>query len=119
MNQQIQKSIYERLKFVGAVSGRVHAYMLPQEPKLPALVYFQVSGVPDYDLAGESGEQTRIQISACASTYGDAKAVAEAVRIVMREPIVNVQAAFLANCSDAYEDPTQTYRVDMDYLIHS
>jgi hypothetical protein len=116
----LEQTIYEHLKTnVSPVGNRVHAYMLPQEPKLPALVYFQVSGVPDYDLAGECGEQSRYQVSVYARTYSEVKAIAETVRLAMRQPITGVQAVFLANISDAYEDSTQTYRVDMDYMIHT
>lgn len=116
----IEQTIYTHLKTnVAAVGNRVYAYMLPQEPKLPALVYFQVSGVPDYDLAGECGDVSRYQVSVCAGSYTEVKNLAAAVRTAMRLPLDGVQAAFLQNCSDAYEDPTQTYRVDMDYLLHS
>lgn len=84
----IESDIVARLLAVSGVTdlvaARVYPLILPQGPTYPALVYQRIAGARDAVLEGDpGGGEARIQITAWASSYSGALALAEAVRAAL------------------------------------
>lgn len=117
----IEPMIYTHLAGQAGVSAlvgaRIYPLIMPQDGALPALVYTIVSAVPINSLGGFSGLiNPRVQIDCWAKTYGQAKALAEAVHQAMDTRNANFDA-LLIDMRDDYEEDTKLYRVLQDYSI--
>lgn len=109
---------------IGAMPNtRVYPVRLPQNPTLPAITYFKVSGRRVHSSNGALGlSGPRFQIDCWASKYEDAHALAELVRKridgysgVMGSE--TVQGVFFESERDLYEPEPDQYRVSRDYFI--
>lgn len=108
------------------VSGRIYPQKLPQNPKLPALTYHQVSAVRVRDLSGPAYKaRRRFSIHSWAATYKAAHELAEAVRQTL-DPFdgfwadTEVGHIMLDNEFDLFEEEAGfvgIYRVVQDYII--
>ena len=66
------------------VGNNVFALFIPQGTKLPCITFQRIGGSPANTLSGASGlEEIDLQIDVWAKNYGEAKAIAKAVRAAM------------------------------------
>ena len=99
------------------VGNKVFALVIPQGTKLPCITFQRIVGSPANTLAGASGlEEIDLQIDVWAKNYGEAKAIAKAVRAAM-PPNGEVFGAHLIEDQDLYEDGTNYFRVSMEYKV--
>lgn len=99
------------------VGSKVFALVIPQGTKLPCITFQRIGGSPANTLSGASGlEEIDLQIDVWAKNYGEAKAIAKAVRAAM-PPGGDVFGAHLIEDQDLYEDGTNYFRVSMEYKV--
>ena len=99
------------------VGNKVFALVIPQGTKLPCITFQRIGGVPANTLSGHSGlEEIDLQIDVWAKNYGEAKALAKAVRAAM-PPNGEVFGAHLIEDQDLYEDGTNYFRVSMEFKV--
>lgn len=99
------------------VGDKVFALVIPQGTKLPCVTFQRLGGRPANTLAGASGlEEIDLQIDVWARNYGEAKAIAKAVRAAM-PPSGDVFGAHLIEDQDLYENGTNYFRVSMEYTV--
>ena len=113
------------------ITARCYPIQLPQNPTLPAVTYFAVSGDR---LKSNSGPQdygwTRFQIDTWALSMSAALSLADLILARLdgykgsfddgNSPAVStwtIQGAFLAGERDFYESDPKQYRVSRDYMI--
>lgn len=105
------------------IDNRLFPLILPQDAKLPAVTYQQVSIPRTLSLKGTGDKaQPRFQFSCWASNYSEGQAVANKLRNLldgfsglMGE---NVRTSVrVASEREDYESETGRYRVDIDFLI--
>ena len=121
----IRDDVFTRLTagsttLTGLVGTRVYRTKLPQNPTLPALTYWKVSGNRLHDLVGPTGESDpRIQVSCWAKTSAAAEDVAEAVRGVMDgwSSTGGVQMSELVNETDLYDNEVDIYQIALDFVL--
>lgn len=123
----LDEAIFSRLSgFAGIsalVGARVYPTLMPQKPTLPALVYTEISNVPDYVMGGQSGiAGARYQIDSYATSLSAVKALAEQVRLALsgfRGTLVDVIIDHVEkqNSTTLYEEETALHRVTADYLF--
>lgn len=111
------------------VSGRMFPVQLPQNVRYPCLSYSQVSAVRDYSLCGATLRVwPRITINSWAENYGDAVALADAVRRAINSfsgtmgsgPGTQIDSVKLDNEID-FDEPQAglvgVYRRMQDYIL--
>jgi len=128
----IGEAVKALLEFDAGVSAlvgdRCYPNSAPQNSTLPYIVYTVISDVRVQSMTGLSGlASPRIQFDCFASTYGGAKAVAEAVKVALAgyaDTIgsVAINGILLVDDSDLFEPPASgasvgTYRVSMDFIV--
>jgi hypothetical protein len=103
----------------GLVGTRVYPVTLPQTVTLPAVSYLRVLAQHSHTYEGPCDlARARIQIDAWAAAYGQAKAVAEAIRHALAHfQDATVQAALATTERDLYEPDVRTYRVSSDWFV--
>jgi len=116
----LEPNIFSVLTGDAAVSAlvgtRVYPIKLPHEPTYPAITYSRVASEKVNAFDGYKGlEDARIQVDCWASTYAQAKDLAEKVISAM----INATPfkARVASDTDLYDDDTGTYRVSVDFYI--
>ena len=88
------------------VGNKVFPLAIPAGNYLPCVTFQRIGGMPANTLSGHSGlEEIDLQIDVYAKNYGEAKAVAKAVRAAM-PPSSDVFGAHLIEDQDLYEDGT-------------
>lgn len=113
----------EALISTGRPLPGIYPVMLPQNPTLPAITYFKVSGRRVHSSTQAlrlSGP--RIQIDCWALTYAAAHALAELVRKridAYRGAMgsQDVQGVFFETERDLYEPDPKQFRVSRDYFV--
>lgn len=121
----IRDDIYTRLTtgsttLTGLIGTRVYRTQLPQNPTLPALTYWKVSGNRLYDLSQSVGvSDPRFQVSCWARTSAEAEDVAEAVRGVMADWKWDGQlhSCELVNETDLYDNEVEDYQIALDFVL--
>ena len=100
-----------------ACSDRIYPVQLPQTPTLPAMVYAQVSIVTaDVAHDGQSVyELGRYQFDCYAQKYGDAKALALALKSTLRN--WGAYEIYFENLLDLSEYELDRYRMTVEFLI--
>ena len=102
---------------VSLVGKKIYALLIPPGTGLPCVTFQRIGGRPVNTLSGASGlEEISLQIDAWGKSYGQAKAVAKAVRAAM-PPNGDVFGAHLIEDQDLYEDGTNYFRVSMEYTV--
>jgi len=107
------------------VGTRIYPQLLPQAPMFPAISYQVVSGFRETAMDGPAGvNRARLQFDCWASTYLQAEAVANAVRVAIDgfkgsigSPARVLQSVFFAGERDLYEPDPPAFRRSADYLI--
>ena len=121
----IRDDIYSRLTtgstaLTALIGTRAYRTKLPQNPTLPAVTYWKVSGNRLHDLTGPVGvSDPRVQVSCWARAADDAEDVAEAVRVTLDgwTSTGGVQASELVNETDLYDDDVEVYQIALDFVL--
>jgi len=106
------------------VGARVYPLKAPDDAMYPLVVYQRISGPRVYSHDGASGlSHPRFQLTSWGEIYPDAKAVAKQVRLAMSGysgtmgDDVAVDACFLVNELDRYDQETKRWGIIQDYMI--
>jgi hypothetical protein len=104
------------------VGQRVYPVLMAEGSELPAIIYNRTSGASLNALDGPAGLFSgHIEISCHAILYADARALAEAVKVLLNgyHGILSdgtvVGGMFCHDVRDMFDDPTRTYRCDVDF----
>ena len=109
----IESSIYTAIKSLAG--GRVYPIVIPDTASLPAIVYQRISSVPVNSLDGDTGlDSVRIQISAWALTYKEAKNLSDTIRTTLNASALKI---ITENDTDDYEPETKRFRTLTDYVV--
>lgn len=108
----------------GLVGQRIYPIAMPQGTTLPAITYQRVSTVRIGSKQGPTGmAQPRLQINCWSKSYGDAKALADAVRVALdgyrglMGGAVDVWETVVGTDVDLYEEDLGIYHVAVDVTI--
>lgn len=108
----------------GVVSSRIYPVKLPQDPTYPALTYFGVSALRHSVMGNDTGiVERRVQVSAWAETYPDAKDLVNKVRNALQRVRgtyngVEVLDIFLENDGpEIWEDQVNVYQHISDFNV--
>ena len=108
-------------RFSTLASGRVYALTPPKSTATPCIVYTVVSRTRLYTHSGISKlNRYRVQMSCYATSYADAKSLADSVTALMdtwHESATDIDGAILDNEADLYEKDTGLYHIPRDYFI--
>lgn len=116
----IEEALYAYLSsyanLTAIVGTRIYPLILPQSPILPAITYSKVSGPRVNSKDGASGlAYPRFQFSCWAKSYGQAKQVAEQIRLAL--DTFPSGRAFIENEQDIYEPDTGIHHIPIDFII--
>ena len=116
----IPTALYSKLSSL--VSSRVYPIKLPQGVTLPAITYFQVSGVKGYTHDGADGmERQRYQISCWGVSYKVAKELAESVVTSLNgftgDTVIRVKMSMKENETDMGDPETGWFQVPVDFIF--
>jgi Protein of unknown function (DUF3168) len=111
------------------VAGRVYPMIAPQSAAMPRVTYTIVSTDIDQILTGPSGLRiTRMQIDNRATSYAQAKSLADLVRAALDNlsgliDSTDIQTVQVQTLIDNYEQPTDgdqigTYNVVLELVTH-
>lgn len=126
----MEAALIGRLLAAAEVAGLVGARITPgrrdQGGALPAVVLHRISGLPDYHLTAASGlEASRVQLDCWAATYGEAKAVAQAIKANLSAArwatqAVRIDAVLIeAERDDSFDEGASAlYRTSLDLMVH-
>ena len=105
------------------VSGRVYARTLPQNPKLPAVVYSRISGTRVESLQGASGlASPRFQIDVFAERYDEVKTLTRDIQLALEGKRgsfggVDVQGILYQGDRDMTDDLTDNLTIDQHRVM--
>ena len=125
---RLDQAIYSRLQAVTGVtdlvSTRCYPLVLPQNPTYPAVRYQQIDGFGNSAMGSDTGVvEATVQIDSYATTYTDARALAEAVRAALlrfRGTVASVEILDIFRASgpnDIYEENVKIRRVQYDFNV--
>jgi len=126
IEQAILKELLADSGITALIGERLHYVKAPQDVAKPYVVLLKASGPREYSHDGASElARPRFQFSCFATTYYQAKQIAEAIRSVIEafsgtmggDGGVEVGSCFYINESDIYEEDTRLFHVAVDYLI--
>ena len=95
-------------------AGRVYPLEIPQGTKLPAVVYQRIYTSPDMTLRGYTSEGVTIMVNSFALKFGEAKALALAVRKTMAAKPLN---AIFQDENDLNKPDSGARCVSAEYLV--
>ena len=99
----LHKYLSESAKLNECISNRLYPLLLPQQPKLPAIVYTPLSASYGRALQKETGfVKERVQFSMHDKTYGKARELSRVLKGLLKDfkgnmNGINVQATHLVN----------------------
>jgi len=108
------------------IGERIYYVKAPQDVDTPYIVFFKVSAPREHSHDGASGlAHPRFQLSIFATTYYEAKQIAEQVQTALQAYSgtmggaggVEVGASFYENETDIWEEGQKLYHIAADYLI--
>jgi hypothetical protein len=103
------------------VGTRIYSVKAPQNVQVPYCAYYIISDIRDYSHQGYSHlRRIRVQISCFSNETVELESIKEQVIAAIEAwPTVNanVQAAFIEDGPDLYEDETQRYHIPVDAII--
>ena len=126
IEQAVLKELLADSGVTDLISERLYYVKAPQDVVKPYVIFFKASGPREYSHDGVSAlARPRFQFSCFATTYYEAKQIAEAIRAAIEAfngimggaGGAEVGSCFCINESDIYEDNTQLFHVAVDYLI--
>lgn len=96
------------------VNGRIYPMVAPQNVAKPYITYMVVSGLRLQCLGGEIYQGSyRMQMDCFSTTYGNAKAISEAVK----NCLVGFMDSNNIDIRDGYDNETQLFRQLIDFNI--
>jgi len=122
----LRTALIEDATVNGYVAGRVYYAQAPQDVATPYIVLARVSGPREYSHDGATGlYRARFQFSIFATTYYEAKSIADGIRTVLsgasgqlvEDPADTIGASFLDNEVDMYEEEAKLHHIAVDYLV--
>lgn len=123
----LEEAVHARLAATSGVTtltgARIYNQVLPQNATLEAVTVQRISTTRESAMGADPGQAyARIQVCSWATLHGEARALAEAVRAALQRwrgtvASVEVEASFLLNEFDRYEDEREIHRVLQDYGI--
>lgn len=127
MTAQIESALILYLRedtgVASLVNDRIYPLVAPQRAELPLLTYQRVDGERIRTLAGPTGSaHPRLQINCFATTYRDAKTLAEAVRLALdgladtTMDDVSVASVGLLNEIDMTESPVSGEEIPVSHI---
>jgi len=126
-SEQIRHAL-ARNRDVTAISSTIRPSVLSYDDALPAIVYQVIHTDPATSLQGDTGnlDRVRVQIDCYAHAYGEAYALAAAVRSALQKPVPLkvapqtsddlAHASFIGSHAD-YNDTTDTHRWVLEFYI--
>ena len=126
IEQAIKRELLADSGITSLIGERLYYVKAPQNVTKPYVVFFKASGPREYSHDGASKlARPRFQFSCFATTYDQAKQIAEAIRAAIEAFSgtmggaggVEVGSCFCINESDIYEEDTRLFHVAVDYLI--
>lgn len=106
------------------ISTRMYPLVLPEPCTYPAATYQLISNIEENTLdAGAVSAKARVQIESWGTTLLEAQTVAKAIRAVLKDFAgalpngVNVVNAWRDNVSSGFDQDTQKYYVQSDYMV--
>jgi len=127
IEQAIKKELLTDSGITSLIGERLYYVKAPQDVTKPYIVFLKASGPREYSHDGVSKlAHPRFQFSCFATTYYEAKQIAEAIRAAIEafsgtmggDGGVEVGSCFYINESDIYEEDTRLFHVAVDYLIY-
>jgi hypothetical protein len=121
LGKYLRRLLVEDPGVAALVAGRVYTEVLPQAPKVPAVVFTVVSGDEDYALDGPTGVSVRrVQVDSWASKREEATSLGLAVRSVLSGHAgaadgLEVQSVFLLAERWDFDAETGHYRTGQDW----
>ena len=118
----VKGALAENAGVSSIVSTRIYPLKLPQNPTYEAISYQRISNT------GQDGtstlRQSRWQINCWASTYGEAQALATAVKDALEEYVAisetpGINMARVVNELDDWDEESDVYRVMIDVILHT
>lgn len=128
----IEQALYDHLMAdsgVTAITTSMYPMFMPQSADPPAITYQVIFSEQDNRFEGQTGgyRQTTMQVNCISDRYLEATNLADAVEsalIDFRGNMGSVSPALFIDylrlemrSSDIFEDETELYRVQMDFLI--
>lgn len=126
IEEAIQAHLLATPNVAALVGVRVYPVKMPQRPTYPAVVYNRISGPREHSQDGSSGlAHPRFQLDCFAATYAGAKDLASKVRLALdgfRGSMggvsgVDVNAVFIEDDRDDYDDDIHVYWVSLDAVV--
>lgn len=97
------------------VGDRVYPLAIPQEKPLPAVAYQKISGPRIHTMSGPTDlSNPRVQFTAWALSYGDAKRVIERLRLAIYG---GLPGAIITDLPDRFEPESKRYGVAVDVRV--
>ena len=129
---KIEEALYAHLKahtgLSSLVGTRIYPLVLPQNPALPAVTYQKISRAGERVMNNSTTlvVRTRFQISCWATSYSNAKDVAEQVKLALQDYSglmggaggVQVLDVNVVGEQDIYEPDTGIYHLPVDVMIY-
>jgi hypothetical protein len=122
----LDDALFERLTGGAAsalVGQRVYPVIAPQNVAYPCITWQRISRTEVFSLEGPSGyADARVQIDCWAKTYGEARAVANAVRDDLNgwdnegQPIADCRLDSARDLYDPAAEP-KLYRSSLDFIL--
>ena len=126
----IEEALYNKLSTTSGVtticSTRIYPNVIPQDAAMPAVAYQRISTVRDMAHDGPTGmAHARFQFTCSAALYSTARSLANAIRVALDgfsgtmggAGGVAVEASFVENDSDGYNQAGGEYVVRLDVRI--
>lgn len=123
----VEKAVYAILSanagVTALISTRIYPTVIPQDVALPAVAYQRISTRPLHTQGNPATiARIRVQTTALATTYAQAKSVAAAVKAALNgyrgtSGNITVRAATLADEADGYASENNIYEARQDWFI--
>jgi len=123
----IEGAIFSRLSndasVKARVSDRVYPALLPQNIKMPAIMYEKVSGERISAMGSDTGiARPRFRVHCWGLTYDDAKDLSVDVRAALQrwrglEAGVTILSTFIESENDTYDSEPLTFRTIFDIFV--
>ncbi len=128
MSATVEDAVFSRLTaFAGLTAlivSRIYPVRIPQNPTYPLASYQKISDVPEHAMGADAGvRRARVQVSAWAPAYSDAKDVAVQVILALsrfRGTIagITIQEIFFENEVDlGFDLDAQVHQIADDFTV--
>lgn len=124
----VNEGLYSRLSgyagLTALVNKRIYPMILPQDCKMPAVTFQRISGPRIHAMGNDMPlVHPRYQVSAISDDYDQARSVADQIISALKNErdatwgSLTVQASYVEDDQDFYEDDTRRFRIPVDVII--